>query len=29
MEIVKNIEVSTGNILIVSGEREKLECLSI
>lgn len=29
MEILKNIEVPTGNILIVSGERGKLECLSI
>lgn len=29
MSIVKNIEVPTGNILIVDGEKGKLECLSI
>lgn len=29
MEIIKNIEVPTGNILVVSGEKGKLECLSI
>ena len=29
MKILKNIKVPTGNILIVSGEKGKLECLSI
>lgn len=29
MEIIKNIEVPTGNILIVRGDKGKLECLSI
>ncbi len=29
MEIVKNIKVPTGNILIVNGQKGKLECLSI
>lgn len=29
MKILKNIEVPTGNILIVAGEKGKLECLSI
>lgn len=29
MEILKNIEVPTGNILIVEGAKGKLECLSI
>lgn len=29
MEILKNLEVPTGNILIVNGEKGKLECLSI
>lgn len=29
MNIIKNIEVPTGNILIVNGEKGKLECLSI
>jgi 23S rRNA (adenine2503-C2)-methyltransferase len=29
MEILKNIKVPTGNILIVNGEKGKLECLSI
>lgn len=29
MEILKNIEVPTGNILIVRGDKGKLECLSI
>ena len=29
MEILRNIKVPTGNILIVKGEKGKLECLSI
>lgn len=29
MKIIKNIEVPTGNILIVEGEKGKLECLSL
>ena len=29
MEILRNIKVPTGNILIVSGDKGKLECLSI
>ena len=29
MNILRNIKVPTGNILIVSGENGKLECLSI
>lgn len=29
MKILRNLEVPTGNILIVEGERGKLECLSI
>lgn len=29
MKIIRNIEVPTGNILIVEGEKGKLECLSI
>jgi 23S rRNA (adenine2503-C2)-methyltransferase len=29
MEIIRNIEVPTGNILVVQGERGKLECLSL
>lgn len=29
MEIIKNIKVPTGNILIVQGEKGKLECLSL
>lgn len=29
MEIVRNIKVPTGNILIVQGDRGKLECLSL
>lgn len=29
MKILKNIEVPTGNILIVEGNYGKLECLSI
>lgn len=29
MDILENIEVPTGNILIVSGDKGKLECLSI
>ena len=29
MEIIKNIKVPTGNIMIVQGEKGKLECLSL
>lgn len=29
MKILKNVEVPTGNILVVEGQRGKLECLSI
>ena len=29
MNIIKNIKVPTGNILIVKGDKGNLECLSI
>ena len=29
MKILRNIKVPTGNIMIVEGEKGKLECLSI
>lgn len=29
MDILRNISVPTGNIMIVNGEKGKLECLSI
>jgi hypothetical protein len=29
MKIIRNIEVPTGNILVVDGEKGQLECLSL